>query len=263
VNSKKYILEDLGNSLNAEGFIHPIEIDEKNVIITGELRWLAAKKAGIKTIPARILTGLSKDERLQRQLVENLQRHEMKPTDISDALQKLQKKGMSTRQIAKVLGKNASWVSDYLAIREAPKVIQSGIDQGEIALEVAKKVTAVPSNTQKQFVKKIIDSGLRREDVRQLADAIQRRPDKAEKILKIDMIAPGARRKINKLAPTNREIIRHNTDIGSAFNELTDDLLRFMTKNSPAEIVPLYRKKAARNLNALHAEIGEWIREIK
>ena len=50
---RKYIdpeaVEGLAESYKNQGLINPIEVDKDNVIITGELRYQAAKKAGLKT----------------------------------------------------------------------------------------------------------------------------------------------------------------------------------------------------------------------
>ena len=262
LKAKNYLLEDLAASLKAEGLIHPIEIDEDNVIITGELRWLAAKKAGFKTIPCRMLTDLNPDERLTRQLVENLQRHDLPKMDIARSLEALKKSGLSIQQIADKLGKSRDWVVLHLTLLKAPVELQSAIEAGEISLESARKVADRPSTTQKQFVRKIIHDSLTRNEIRDLASAIDRKPEKAKEILAVPMKETGARRKIERIAPSPRTVITGRMEVGTLMLKLTDDLLRFLGKNSPAEIAPLYEKRVIKNIRDLQAELGAWEREL-
>ena len=70
-------LEELSETIKHQGVIHPIEVDENNMIICGERRWRASKLAGLKKIPCTIKTGLSDYEKLQRQYIENAQHRDL------------------------------------------------------------------------------------------------------------------------------------------------------------------------------------------
>lgn len=70
-------LTDLANTIKKQGVIHPIEVDENNMIICGERRWRASKMAKIKEIPCIVKTGLSEFEKLQRQYIENAQHRDL------------------------------------------------------------------------------------------------------------------------------------------------------------------------------------------
>ena len=61
---EKTALQELAKTVKHQGIIHPIEIDEHNVIICGERRWRAAKIAKLKTIPCVIKTGLTTFQKL-------------------------------------------------------------------------------------------------------------------------------------------------------------------------------------------------------
>jgi len=54
-----------------EKIVDEIEVDENNIIIRGERRYRASKLAGLDKIPIKRIIGLSKSERLERQLLEN------------------------------------------------------------------------------------------------------------------------------------------------------------------------------------------------
>jgi len=70
-------IEELSETIKHQGVIHPIEIDENNMIICGERRWRASKKAGLKKVPCTIKSGLTDYEKLQRQYIENAQHRDL------------------------------------------------------------------------------------------------------------------------------------------------------------------------------------------
>ena len=70
-------LEETAQTILAQGIIAPIEIDENNMIITGELRWRASKIALVPTVPCRRIHDASPDDRLERQLIENIHRQDL------------------------------------------------------------------------------------------------------------------------------------------------------------------------------------------
>src|SRR3990167_6485945 len=81
--------KDLAKSIQTDGIINPVEIDENNVIITGELRWRAAKEAGLETIPVKVLTIANKNERFLRQYKEDVHQYPLTATDNANALLKI------------------------------------------------------------------------------------------------------------------------------------------------------------------------------
>jgi len=102
------VLENMAGTIKTHGTINPIEVDEKNVIITGELRWRAAGKAGVKTVPIKKIRGLAPDERLERQLIENYHQTDLNEEEGYAAIYKLfktyEKRGKSKRHLADNLG---------------------------------------------------------------------------------------------------------------------------------------------------------------
>ncbi|MFW9887989.1 MAG: DUF488 family protein [Candidatus Thorarchaeota archaeon] len=71
--TKRHI-DDLASSYKVHGMIQPIEVDDDDIIILGECRWRAAKKAKLKRVPVRRVFGISQDERFERQLIDDAQR---------------------------------------------------------------------------------------------------------------------------------------------------------------------------------------------
>src|SRR5690348_5879328 len=53
------------------GFINPIIVDEKHVILAGHGRWLSAIKLGLKKIPIVVVLGLSEAKKRAYRLADN------------------------------------------------------------------------------------------------------------------------------------------------------------------------------------------------
>jgi len=125
-------------TIESQGIINPIEVDENYVIVTGEIRWRAAQKAGLKRVPCIIWQNGS-DKRFERQVVENLHHHQLSDRDREAAIVKLWK----TKQypnfavLGKAVGLSRDRVNDILEaseFREAnPNVVQhDGISTRDI-----------------------------------------------------------------------------------------------------------------------------------
>lgn len=69
-HSKRQI-EQIMASMQERGFINPILIDEHRVIIAGHGRFLAAKRAGLKSVPTIVLHGLTKEQKVALRIADN------------------------------------------------------------------------------------------------------------------------------------------------------------------------------------------------
>lgn len=89
-------IENLAKTYKTQGIINAPEIDENNVVITGELRVRAAKIAGLKNIRCNVIKGLSEIERRERQIIENLHLHKLETSEYEKAIVELYEKGKKT-----------------------------------------------------------------------------------------------------------------------------------------------------------------------
>ncbi len=112
--------------------VRPIEIDKDNVIIVGEIRWRAAKKAGLKTISCIVNTDENMSDpakRLYRQLVSNLHPETLTEWEIACAFDKLRILDFEIRQctdrnsaikiLSEKVGKSKDYISEKLALIES------------------------------------------------------------------------------------------------------------------------------------------------
>lgn len=73
-NARTHSDAQVGNlvkSIQEFGFVNPVLIDENNILIAGHGRTAAAKKIGLKTVPAIRLSGLTEPQKKALRLADN------------------------------------------------------------------------------------------------------------------------------------------------------------------------------------------------
>jgi ParB/RepB/Spo0J family partition protein len=129
-------LEELYESVKSQGVIEPITVRQDGsgyVIITGERRFRAAKKAGLPEIPC-VIRQASAEEAFACQIIENVQRQDLKPVDEAVAIQKLCVT-VTQQEAAKVIGKSQPYVSKLLSISELPEEILTEAAASDVTKE--------------------------------------------------------------------------------------------------------------------------------
>jgi ParB family chromosome partitioning protein len=132
-------LDRLAESLKAAGQLQPIRVAWREelaryVIIAGERRWRAAERAGLPGIACVIHDrNPTPTEVLAMQLVENLQREDLRPIEQARAFSRLMTiNGWSARQLARELALSQSFVARALALLDLPEPVQDLVEQGTL-----------------------------------------------------------------------------------------------------------------------------------
>ncbi len=133
-------LNDLANSIREFGIIQPLVITrvDKNgeiayQLIAGERRLLAAKKVGLKTVPAVIKSVSADKERLELAIIENIQRENLNPLEAARSYARLQDEfGYTQREIASRMGKSRETIANNLRLLNLPTEIQKALEEGKI-----------------------------------------------------------------------------------------------------------------------------------
>jgi ParB family chromosome partitioning protein len=120
-------LRQLANSIARVGVIQAISVRPKNaegkhVILFGARRYRASRLAGRERIRAVVEDADSPDAYLQ--LVENIQRDDLKPMEIAAFVTGRIQAGDRVSAIAERLGKPKDWVSRYGAVGRMPAFLQ-------------------------------------------------------------------------------------------------------------------------------------------
>jgi ParB family chromosome partitioning protein len=139
-------LEELAASMREVGVLQPIVVTDTGdgfVLIAGERRWRAAKRAGMVAIPAvvREATGSST---LVEALVENVQRQDLSPLEEANAYRHLlENYGMTQEAVADRVGKSRPTVSNTLRLLQLPPAIQAFVDNGELSAGHARPLIGI------------------------------------------------------------------------------------------------------------------------
>ena len=120
-------LNELAASIREHGVFQPI-IVKRSIrgyeIIAGERRAKASRIAGLTTVPA-IIRDFNDDEMMEIALLENLQREDLNAIEEATAYQKIMDtKGLTHEELAKVLGKSQSYVTNMIGLLRLPDEIK-------------------------------------------------------------------------------------------------------------------------------------------
>ena len=142
-------IKELALSIKKHGLIQPIIIrkhgENEYKIVAGERRWRAAQIAELNIMPSIILpSDLDKDE---VSLIENIQREDLKTTEEAIAYNNLiEKNKYSHEQLASIVGKSRSHVTNTLRILNLDKFFLDLLDKEIITLGHAKVLIGKKQN---------------------------------------------------------------------------------------------------------------------
>lgn len=109
-------LKELAGSIAAVGQLMPALVcpiaDGKHCyeLIDGQRRWHAIQMAGLGCLKARVVDEPDPERRFLLSVVSNFGREENHPMEVSSAIERLCRGGMTGQQVAKVLGKTESFI---------------------------------------------------------------------------------------------------------------------------------------------------------
>jgi len=128
-------LNALADSILQHGMIQPITARPHNggyQIIAGERRWRAAKIAGLREAPVRILE-LSDETAAQIALIENLQREDLNPIEEAAGYKDLiDVYGMTQEEVAKIVGRARSSVTNAVRLLSLPDKLREYVIDGKL-----------------------------------------------------------------------------------------------------------------------------------
>ena len=169
-------LEELSHSIKKHGVIQPILVREEGKqfeLIAGERRMRASKLAGLKKIPA-VITKATNIQSLEIAILENVQREDLNPLEVSKGYQRLKDEfGYTQEQVAKSVGKPRSSIANSLRLLTLTPKIQKELEKGSISEGHAKVLLSVENSQANTFLEKIIKEGL---SVRELEKLLGPKP---------------------------------------------------------------------------------------
>src|SRR5436190_2639335 len=153
-------LDELAQSIRSTGIIQPLLVRPKGglfELVAGERRWRAAQLAGLARIPA-IVRDIPDERLLEMALVENIQRQELNPIEEALAYKRLiESLGLTQEQVAHRVGRDRTFVTNYLRVLKLPTDIQKLIETDKLSFGHARSLLGVedPMN-QRRLAHKIV-----------------------------------------------------------------------------------------------------------
>ena len=154
-------LENLAASIREHGVIQPLIVSPgKNgiyILIAGERRLQASRKAGLKTVPV-VIRHASDQQLLELALIENVQRADLNPIEEAEAYQHLSREfKMSHDAIAARVGKSRVAVTNTIRLLDVSVAVKQALVDGQISEGHARAMLRLSSaSAQEELLKKVV-----------------------------------------------------------------------------------------------------------
>ena len=157
-------LEELAQSIRANGVVQPVLVrrkGERYELIAGERRWRAAQRAGLAEMPA-LVREIPDEKVLEFALIENIQREDLNAIEEARAYQKLLAKvGLTQESLAERVGRDRSYITNYLRLLRLPEDIQSLVENEKLSAGHARAIVAIAdADLQRRAARRVIEEGL-------------------------------------------------------------------------------------------------------
>ena len=144
-------LEELADSIKANGVVQPILVrpgDEEGryILILGERRLHASKKAGKTHIPA-LVRRVSLQQAAEMTIIENLQREDLSALEQAEAFRVLSSEFQLTQQqIGERVGLSRASVTNYMRLLKLPREVMQLLGEKKISFAQARELLKLESN---------------------------------------------------------------------------------------------------------------------
>jgi ParB family chromosome partitioning protein len=166
VDMRPETLQELADSIKAQGVVQPIVVrpvgvpavgeSQRYEIIAGERRWRAAQMAGLTEIPA-VIRRIPDEAAIAVALIENIQRENLNPLEEARALERLISEFELTHQeAADAVGRSRTGVTNLLRLLELAPEVCDRIERREIEMGHARALASLPTRKQQVEVATLV-----------------------------------------------------------------------------------------------------------
>ena len=156
VDMRQDSLEDLANSIRAQGVVQPIVVrpierrgnEQRYEIVAGERRWRAAQLAGLAEIPA-VIREVPDESAIAMALIENIQRENLNPLEEARALDRLIREfDLTHAEAAQAVGRSRAAVSNLLRLRDLSDKVKPLLEDRQLEMGHARALLSIANATQ-------------------------------------------------------------------------------------------------------------------
>lgn len=156
-------LKELTDSILQHGVLQPILVRKTDAgyqIVAGERRWLASQRAGLESVPCRVLT-LEDQQATEAALEENLKRRDLNVLEKAQAFKDYTLRfDCSIEELGKRLSLDRSTVSNMMRLLELPNSIKALLLEEKITAGHAKAMLPLETDHQLALSERIQKEGL-------------------------------------------------------------------------------------------------------
>jgi ParB family chromosome partitioning protein len=163
-------LEELAQSIREHGVLEPIVVrrappsggsSEVYEIVAGERRWRAAQRAGLRELLV-VVKDVAPKEAFELALIENVQREDLNPLELAEALDRLTREhGYTQEALAERLGKDRATIANSLRLLKLPPSVRQMVIDGILTEGHARALLgAADAKTIEALAEKVARAGL-------------------------------------------------------------------------------------------------------
>ena len=186
-------LLELADSIKQFGVLQPILVQKKSdyyEIIAGEIRWRAAKLAGIKEVPV-IVREFTEQQAVEIALIENIQRENLNPIEEAMAFKRLLEEfSLKQDEVAERVSKSRTAVTNSMRLLKLDQRVQQMIIDDMISTGHARTLLAIEDGEQQYILaNKIFDEKLSVRETEKLIKELKNpKKEKVKPVIENDFI---------------------------------------------------------------------------
>ena len=171
-------LRELADSIRQHGMLQPLLVEAENnqgnyMIIAGERRWKAARRAGLRQVPVIIRSNpIDDEERLLFALIENIQRLDLTPMELSYSFHTLSEMGRTQKEIAADVGLSRAQVANLMRLAQLAERAQRLISASRLTVGHGLALLRAPLEEQTDLANAAADGQMTVKEVEEAADEL-------------------------------------------------------------------------------------------
>ncbi|MCR4641315.1 MAG: ParB/RepB/Spo0J family partition protein [Lachnospiraceae bacterium] len=146
-------LQEMADSIQEHGIIEPLVVTPEGsgyTIVAGERRFRAAKLAGLTEIPVVVRKYETPQQRLEEQIVENIQREDFNSIEEAQGYKLLKEFLGTDDEVAKRVGKSRAAITNSLRLLKLGERVQQMVIDEQLSMGHARALLAI-EDEEKQF----------------------------------------------------------------------------------------------------------------
>ena len=264
IHQSKWINEQhaqrLARSIADEGILAPLLVVKEQLgytVVSGAHRLEAAKQLGIKTVPCIQLSSEEPIETLVLQL-DSIQRQN-NPMQEGQLLKTMLNLGYTQEQIARMVGRSASWVQHRIAlVTTLADALQKEVVEGTLSSKKAQDIARLALLEQEKFAAKVKLEKLSAKQVAKLV-ALYNRPNTDEQMKQCIINTPSIALTVcSKRRSTRKEVSPTVRGLCNTLDELLQQLEDFQTTLSEEGLSSVEQRELQSRIAQATALLGQF-----